>query len=73
MRAGNVVGPGSFLRDGTFPVPGLLALPENGSQPSLSIHFSFVIWYYQSGVGVKPFLGNRICLFLRNSGFIRLF
>jgi hypothetical protein len=73
MRAGDEAGPGSSSRDRTFPVPSLLALPENGSQPSLSTHFSFLIWYYQFCVGVKPFLDRRFCSPLRNPGFIRLF
>jgi hypothetical protein len=73
MRAGNGAGSGSSSRDRTFPVPGLLALPENGSQPSLSILFSDPIWYYQFRVRVKPFLGSSTWPLLPDSGFICLF
>jgi hypothetical protein len=73
MRAGNGAGPGSSSRDRTFPVPGLLALPENGSQPSLSIRFSYLIWYYQFCLRVKPFLGSSTWPLLSDSGFICLF
>ncbi|MGX7875010.1 hypothetical protein ACVDG5_021740 [Mesorhizobium sp. ORM6] len=73
MRAGNGAGSGSSSRDRTFPVPDLLALPENGSQPSLSIHFSFLIWYYQFCVDVKPFLGSKIASLPSNYSFICLF
>jgi hypothetical protein len=73
MRAGNGAGPGSSSRDRTFPVPGLLALPENGSQPSLSIRFSDPIWYYQFCMHVKPFLGSSTWPLLSVFGFICLF
>jgi len=73
MRTGKGAGSGSSSRDRTFPVSGLLALPENGSQPSLLIHFSLLIWYYQFCIDVKPFLGRRTWSFLRNSSFICLF
>jgi hypothetical protein len=73
MRAGNRAGPGSSSRDRTFPVPGLLALPENGSQPSLSTHFSFLIWYYQFCTRVKPFLGRQVFSLPADSGSICLF
>jgi hypothetical protein len=73
MRTGKGAGSGSSSRDRTFPVSGLLALPENGSQPSLLIHFSFLIWYYQFCIVVKPFLGGWAWPFRRNSGFICLF
>jgi len=35
---------------------GLLARPEMDRSFSLSIHFSFPIWYYQFYAGVKLFL-----------------
>jgi hypothetical protein len=73
MRAGNGAGSGSSSRDRALPVPGLLALPENGSQPSLSIRFSSLIWYYQFRMRVKPFLGNSTCPLLPDYGFICLF
>jgi hypothetical protein len=73
MRAGDGAGPGSSSRDRTLPVSDLLALPENGSQPSLSIRFSDPIWYYQFCMLVKSYLGISTWPLLSDFSFICLF
>jgi hypothetical protein len=55
-QASGEASPGSSSRDRTLPVPGLLTLPENGSQLSLRSAISVLIWYYQFWMAVKPFL-----------------